>query len=504
MDASMISDLFGEVTPIIPAVIMIVGALLTPALYYGLKRRDVVTAAAMVVIIASMVVNAILLSDDYAGTYSGIFEYNAFSGLMMLLFQIVASLTLFVSVSSTETTILHYGAFNSLMIISAVGMMFVAMSTDLVGIFVGVEAVSISSYALVTMKRADPRAAEAGVKYVIIGGMSTALTIYGISMIYGALGTLEISELAARLGSEGYTWTFVIGLITMVAGYGFKIAAVPFHMWAPDVYEGASTPVSILLAAGSKKMGLVVFFKVFMVMFVGAKVVSGLDIEAVQYIFAILAAFSMTVGNIVAIAQSNIKRMLAYSSIAQAGYILIAMAVMTDYALTGAMFHMFTHVFMKGGAFLIVGALVCVGIGEKITDYNGLAKRAPFLAFAMLVFLFSLAGIPPLAGFTSKFVLFSGAIFDEGPGGVMTQWIWLAFIAILNSAISLYYYVRVVKAMFIEKPAKGAPAGSIRIPRTFMAAIVVCLVMVVVLGIYPDPILGPCKDAADALIGAYL
>jgi NADH-quinone oxidoreductase subunit N len=216
-----------------------------------------------------------------------------------------------------------------------------------------------------------------------------------------------------------------------------------------------------------------------------------------QYLFAIIAAISMTIGNVVAIAQNNIKRMLAYSSIAQAGYILIAMAVMSQYAVTGGLFHMFTHVFMKGGAFLIVGALICAGVGEKITDYNGLAKRAPFLAFAMMVFLFSLAGVPPLAGFTSKFVLFSGAIYDGGAGAV-SGWVWLAFVAILNSAISLYYYVRVIKAMYIERPNKGCDA-KIKVPKTFLVAIVVCVVFVVVLGVYPDLILGPCADAAAVL-----
>jgi NADH-quinone oxidoreductase subunit N len=173
------------------------------------------------------------------------------------------------------------------------------------------------------------------------------------------------------------------------------------------------------------------------------------------------------------------------------------MAVMTPYALTGGLFHMFTHVFMKGGAFLIVGALICAGVGEKISDYNGLAKRSPLLAFAMMIFLFSLAGVPPLAGFTSKFVLFSGAIYDNG---VVSTWIWLAFIAILNSAISLYYYVRVIKAMYIERPAKGADE-KLAIGKVFGFAIAVCAIAVVVLGVYPDLILEPCATAAHELLG---
>lgn len=502
MDATVITDIFGSYSPIAPMIVLIIGALLMPALYFGFKKKAPVSAIALIVMVISIAINLIMLTGaNYPAEYrsfEGLFEYNAFSGLMILLFQTVAIITLFVSVSSTETTTLHFGAYNALLLTATVGMMFIGEATDLVGIFVGVETVSISSYVLVTMKRCDSRAAEAGVKYVVIGGLSTALTIYGMSMIFGSLETLTLSQLGPALAANGYSWPLVIGLICMIAGYGFKIAAVPFHMWAPDVYEGASSPVSLFLATGSKKMGLVVFFKVFLVMFVVAKSMAGFDIELIQYIFAIMAAFSMTVGNIVAISQNNIKRMLAYSSIAQAGYILIVMAVMSEYALTGGLFHMFTHVFMKGGAFLVVGALICVGIGEKITDYNGLAKRAPLLAFAMMLFLFSLAGVPPLAGFTSKFVLFSGAIFDADGSGVMTQWVWLAFVAILNSAISLYYYVRVIKAMYIEKPAKDA-AGKIKIPKTFAIAIAVCAVLVIVLGVFPGPILDLCADAAAAL-----
>ena len=507
MDASFITSIFGHYTAIVPMIFLIIGALLSPAVYMLTKKRAVSTAFTCAMLLVSIILNIIMLTaDDHLAGYTdfgnasdaffGMFVYDAFSGLMILLFQMVALIAAFISGSSREVTKLHFGAFNALLLIATTGMMFVAAATDLIGIFVGVEAVSISSYALVTLKRKDPRAAEAGVKYVIIGGLSTALTIYGISMIYGALGTMTISELGPQLAATGYTWAFVIGIITMVAGYGFKIAAAPFHMWAPDVYEGAATPVSLFLATGSKKMGLAVFFKIFLVMFVAAS--ATVSIEPMQYLFAIIAAISMTLGNIVAIAQNNIKRMLAYSSIAQAGYILIAMAVMSEYALTGGLFHMFTHVFMKGGAFLIVGALICAGIGEKITDYNGLAKRAPFLAFAMMVFLFSLAGVPPLAGFTSKFVLFSGAVYDPVTGGI-SAWVWLAFVAILNSAISLYYYVRVIKAMYIERPAKGAD-GKIAIPKTFLIAIVICVIAVVVLGVYPDLILGPCRDAAAALL----
>ena len=279
----------------------------------------------------------------------------------------------------------------------------------------------------------------------------------------------------------------------MIAGYGFKISAVPFHMWAPDVYEGASTPVSTFLATGSKKMGFVVLFKIFLVLFVVANATK-FGTEEMQYIFAFIAAITMTVGNIVAISQENIKRMLAYSSIAQAGYIMIALAVMSQYALTGGLFHMFTHVFMKGGAFIIVAALITAGLGENISDYKGLAKRAPLVSACMLIFLFSLAGIPPLAGFMSKFVLFSSAIFVDGV--VVTKWLWLGLIAVLNSAISLYYYARVVKAMYVDA---GESTERIKIKPTHTIAMLICVVFVIYLGVFPDALIDACAKAAEVL-----
>jgi NADH-quinone oxidoreductase subunit N len=489
------SSIFGDYTAIAPMIILMIGALIIPGVHLLGKKHTATWAVTMAIVIVSLVINMIMLMDGTEYETLGVYTYDDYAGLMTLLFQIVLFLAVLVSNSSTETTRLHTGAFYALILGATTGMMFVVGSSDLIMIFVGVELTSISSYALVSMKRNDGRAAEAAVKYVIIGGMSTALTIYGISMLYGLAGSTDISEIANSVQIDGITVPFAIAMVCMVAGYGFKIAAVPFHMWAPDVYEGAATPVSMFLATGSKKMGLSVFFQIFLCIFVAGTVCSKIAGPEMQYLFAIIAAVTMTVGNVVAIAQTNMKRMLAYSSIAQAGYILIVMAVMSEYALSAGIFHMFTHVFMKGGAFLIVGALICVGVGEKIGDYKGLAKRSPFLAAAMMLFLFSLAGIPPLAGFTSKFFLFSGAI--GSPDGVMYEWVWLAFIAILNSAISLYYYARVVKAMYVEK---GTTEEKIKIPKPFMAGIVICLIFVIVLGVYPDLIYGFCESAAAALL----
>ncbi|MBQ8373913.1 MAG: NADH-quinone oxidoreductase subunit N, partial [Candidatus Methanomethylophilaceae archaeon] len=290
--------IFGDYTAIAPLIILIVGALILPAVHLLAKKRTATWGVALAFVVVSLVINALMLTDKYSGAALGLFEYNAYSGLMILLFQIVLFLAVLVSNASIETTRIHVGAYYSLLMGATLGMMFVAGSSDLLTIFVGVELTSISSYAMVSMKRNDPRAAEAAVKYVVIGGMSTALTIYGISMLYGLTGSTDIATIAAQTQLEGVNLMLGIALVSMIAGYGFKIAAVPFHMWAPDVYEGASTPVSMFLATGSKKMGLSVFFQIFLVMFVAGSSCAAIAGEEVQYLFAIIAAFTMTVGNV--------------------------------------------------------------------------------------------------------------------------------------------------------------------------------------------------------------
>ena len=493
IDASFMSNIFGEYLPILPQAILIVAALLIPGLFFITKRRTVCAAFAMIaVLLSGFVVGLSILDNSLFGTFMSLFRLDMFSAVMMFLFLGVVFFVVLISPASNEVTN-HAGEYYALLMVATAGMLFVAASNNLLAIFVGVECVSITSYALVAMKKNDPRSSEAAVKYLIIGGMSSGLALYGISMLYGLTGTIEISGIAAALSSmDKFSLPFGIAMISIIAGYGFKISAVPFHMWAPDVYEGASTPVSMFLSTGSKKMGFVVLFKIFLILFVVGQ--SGFAQGEMQYVFAFIAAITMTVGNIVAISQKNIKRMLAYSSIAQAGYILIALAVMSQYALTGGIFHMITHVFMKGGAFIVVAALIAAGLGENISDYKGLARRSPLVAAAMLLFLFSLAGIPPLAGFASKFVLFSGAIVIDG--AVSTQWIWLAFIAILNSAISLYYYARVVKAMYVDK---GESDEKLVIRKTHLLAILICVAFVIAIGVYPEPVIKLCEMAASSL-----
>ena len=474
------------IMPIMPQFILLVAALIVPLI--GMKSGKAAAVFTMAAGLLALAATGYMMYDGYTGKFFDVFAFNDFTGLMTALFLIVLCIVSLISYSGTESR-KHRGEYFALLMAATTGMIFVAGATNLIALFVGIELASISSYALVAFKKNDPRSAEAAVKYLIIGGLSTALSLYGISLLYGLTGSVDIADIAYFLAEGSFTWMYIVAVITVIAGFGFKIAVVPFHFWAPDVYEGAPTPVTTFLAIGSKKMGFIIFFKIFLAMFIFAQVLGG--IPEMQWIFAFLAAATMTLGNLVAISQNNIKRMLAYSSIAQAGYVLIVLAVGSSYALEGGLFHMITHVFMKGGAFIVVAALCARGFGENISDYKGLSKRAPLVAFAMLLFLISLAGIPPLAGFDSKFVLFSSAVTPEG------TWIWLVAVAVINSAISLYYYARVVKAMYVDK---GPSTDRVKVPMPFAIAIAICAIATVAIGVYPGPVLELCESAVKAFL----
>jgi len=479
--------------PIAPHLILILTALIVPAI--GMKSGKAAAVFSIMMGFVAMAVTGYMMNEVLNnGTiynFEGHYAFDAFTGLMILIFLTVFILVSLMSVKGSETKRFR-GEYFSLLAGATVGMMLVSASENLVSLFVGIELASLLSIALVAFKKNDPRSSEAAVKYLITGGLSTALFLYGMSLVYGLTGSLELSTVIAELAKpQDLSVTYMIATVTLIAGLAFKISAVPFHAWAPDVYEGAPTAVTTFLAVGSKKMGFVVFFKIFLLMFIIVQDAG--RIHELQWIFAMLAAATMTLGNVVAISQKSIKRMLAYSSIAQGGYLLIVLSVASEYAAMGGLFYMIVHIFMKGGAFAVVAALAARGLGENISDYRGLSKRAPLVAFAMLLFMFSLAGIPPLAGFAAKFILFSSAVTSDG------TWIWLVALAVINSAISLYYYARVVKTMYVDK---DADAARIKVHWPFKIAIALCAVAVVVIGLYPGPVLEFCEAAASQLIGS--
>jgi len=476
-----------------PEIILALFAIAMPAVGMMLKDSKFLAAVSLVGVGLAMLA---VFMHFYEGLGAAVFDngllvLDDFSGLFMMVFLTVAFVVVLASAKFIEGD-KHAPEYYSLILLATVGMMLVAASTDLFVLYIGIEITSISSYALVAFRKNDIKGTEAATKYFIFGGISSAFTLFGISLIYGLTGTTSFADIGVAVGSlvefKEMLW---LALVMVIVGFGFKVAMVPFHAWAPDVYDGAPSTITAMLAAGSKKMGLVAMFKFFLIAMLAIKA----DWEMV---IAIMAILTMTVGNLAALNQTSIKRMLAYSSIAQAGYILIAIAVGTEFALTGGIFHIMTHAFMKGGAFIIVATLAVAAIGERITDYKGLAKRSNFMAFSMTILLFSLAGIPPLAGFASKVVLFSSPI----QGGVAgADWmIWLAVAGIINSAISLYYYARVVKYMYVDEQDEDVPVEKLKLPKSMMAAVAICVIAVIGIGLYPDYFIQLCQGAARALL----
>jgi len=481
-----------DYTALYPEIIVALFALALPAVNLLLKDNRFLAAVSLAGVGLSMLAVIMYFVEGMAPQAfdNGLLVLNDFSALFMMVFLAVAFVVILASVKYIEGE-KHAAEYYTLILLATVGMMLVASATDLFVMFIGIEITSLSSYALVAFRKKDIKGAEAATKYFIFGGISSAFTLFGISLMYGITGTTSFEEIGAAVGTlDAYKEVLWLALVMIIVGFGFKVAMVPFHSWAPDVYEGAPTTITAMLAAGSKKMGFVAMFKFFLIAMLAIKA----DWEIVV---AILAIVTMTVGNLAALNQTSIKRMLAYSSIAQAGYILIAVAVGTEYAVTGGIFHILTHAFMKGGAFIVVATLSTVAIGEKIADYKGLAKRSNFMAFSMTVLLFSLAGIPPLAGFASKVVLFSSPIMGTVDG---SEWmVWLAVAGIINSAISLYYYARVVKYMYVDELDEGAPAEKLKLPKSMVAAVAICVVAIIGIGVFPEYFIQFCQDAAQAL-----
>lgn len=481
-----------DYTALYPEIIVALFALVLPAVNLLLKDNKFLAAVSLSGVGLSMLA-VIMFFVEGTGPLAfdnGLLVLDNFSALFMMVFLSVAFVVILASAKYIEND-KHAAEYYSLILLATVGMMLVASATDLFVLYIGIEITSLSSYALVAFRKKDMKGTEAATKYFIFGGISSAFTLFGISLIYGLTGTTSFEEIGALVGTlDAYKEMLWLALVMVTVGFGFKVAMVPFHSWAPDVYEGAPTTITAMLAAGSKKMGFVAMFKFFLIAMLAIKA----DWEIVV---AVLAIVTMTVGNLAALNQTSIKRMLAYSSIAQAGYILIAVAVGTEFAVTGGIFHIMTHAFMKGGAFIVVATLATVAIGERIADYKGLAKRSNFMAFSMTVLLFSLAGIPPLAGFASKVVLFSSPIMGAVEGA---DWmIWLAVAGIINSAISLYYYARVVKYMYVDELEEGAPSERLKLPRSMVAAVAICVVAIIGIGVFPEPFIQLCQDAAQAL-----
>jgi NADH-quinone oxidoreductase subunit N len=428
--------------------------------------------------------------------FNGMFILDSFSIFFKLIFLIAAILTILVSDRYLEVERANTGEYYALVLFAVVGMMFLASAGDFITLFVSLETMALSFYVLVGHLKANRKSNEAALKYFLLGSFSTGILLYGISLVYATTGTTILGLIGAARSIDalrpGQEPIFLLGVILVTVGLGFKIAAVPFHMWAPDAYEGAPTPVTAFLSTASKAAAFVVLVRVFTVAFARLG-------DRWSLLLAILSVASMTWGNIAAILQENVKRMLAYSSISHAGYALMGVIVAgldgpvanREYGLRAVMLYLLIYTFVNLGAFSMVVMLRREQVvGDRVADFGGLAQRAPWSAFAMLVFLLSLAGIPATAGFIGKWQLFAAA--------VRADYAWLAVVAVVNSAISLYFYARVVVMMYMKEPA-----DDVGIPQSLgqRLAIAACIAFTIGFGIYPNPILKLAQASTLALAG---
>ena len=389
------------------------------------------------------------------------------------------------------------GEYYSLIVGMSLGMFLLTSATNLIMIYLSIEIMSISSYVLAGYTKEIKRSSEASLKYVIFGAVSSGIMIYGISIIYGLTGSLNLYgvNVVLQAGIENHA-ALIMASLMIVAGFGYKISAVPFHFWTPDVYEGAPVTVTALLSVASKAAGFAVLIRFFRVAYIGG----GADADGVwtlvssvdwKFIIAVISVLTMTIGNFVAVWQTNVKRLLAYSSIAHAGYMLMGVVVMNDVGVTAVLVYFFVYLFMNLGAFLYV-ELVANKIGsEELDDYVGIGYRAPILASCMVLFLISLTGLPPTAGFIGKFYIFSAVLNSD--------YIWLAVVGVVNSVVSLFFYVKVFRNMFLrgvdkEEEAFHFSPGSI-------VLLVLLAIPTLLFGIYWSPIAEWAQKSAAIFLG---
>jgi len=412
--------------------------------------------------------------------YGGLFVLDHFSMFFKLVFLIAAALSIAISLKYLDIERENHGEYYALILFATVGMMFMAGAVDLVTLYISLETMAISTYILVGFLRSSQRSNEASMKYFLLGAFSSGILLYGMSLLYGLSGSTRFADIAEALSRRPPNDPIsLLAMITLSAGLFFKIAAVPFHQWTPDAYEGAPTSITAFMSVAVKAASFAMMIRIFMV------AIYPLRPHWVA-IMAVISVITMTVGNIAAITQSNIKRLLAYSSISHAGYILIGFIAGNDTGLTAVPLYLLIYTFTNLGAWAVVVALRRRDvIGEHIDEMSGLFFRHPAASILMLIFLLSLAGIPPTAGFIAKYYLFAAAI--------QTGHNVLAVIAVLNAAISIYFYLRIVVAMFMRDATEKT---GLTYSPGILTAMGVAFVFTMLIGIYPDPFIAMARQAA--------
>jgi NADH-quinone oxidoreductase subunit N len=426
-------------------------------------------------------VTAVSLAAILLGSLGWIDKEKSFGGLIQVdnyttFFRVFfIGTTLFIVIASADyvrSKLRNPGEYYALLIISTIGAVYMAAARELLTAYISLELLSFSLYILVSYAKFDGRSNEGGLKYMLLGAFASAVLLYGISFIYGATGSTSYGEIAAAFedGTAGFTFATLIGLALLIAGLGFKVAAVPFHMWTPDAYEGAPLPITAYLSATSKAAGFALLLRLFS----GALLPVADDW---RLLLAIASASTMLVGNLVALQQHNIKRLMAYSSIGQVGYMLMGIVALSPEVSSALLLHMTGYVITNLAAFLVIIAYHNLTGAEEVRDFRGMSDRAPLLAAMLAAALFSLAGMPLFAGFLTKFILFQSVAAND--------YYWLAALAVVASLISLYYYLYVMREMYVTEAAEKT---RLRVPLVMQGTIVLLTLGVFLVGLYPAPV----------------
>jgi len=478
-----------------PEFILVGTAIAVILLDLVIQRIGWLVVAAIAGIVISAGFALAMWGSSSQAIFNNMLAVDNFALFFKLLFLGIAVLVILASVDYVSRFARFKGEYYALVLLSALGMMLMAATAELISIYIALELTSISLYVLVGFLK-DTKSTEASLKYLLLGAVASAVLLFGMALVFGFTGKTQLGEIAqaiqavspqAVLASPG----LILGVVLLVAGFGFKIAAIPFHMWVPDVYEGAPTPITAYLSVGSKAAGFAIILRVFYSAF---GLPGWLSLNW-GLIFAVLSAIGMTLGNVAAIPQSNIKRMLGYSSIAQAGYLMVGLATVgfspaiSTIGQSGVIFFLASYALTNLGAFIAIIAISNKLNSDLIDDYSGMGRRAPLLALGLTLCLVSLIGMPPGAGFMAKFYIFSGA--------VQHGLLWLVVIAVINSVISAYYYLRVVKVMWLGKPAseeKVLSSGALRV------ALSLSCLGVLLLGIIPGYIMRLAELAAKMFV----
>jgi NADH-quinone oxidoreductase subunit N len=453
-------------------------------------------AAASVVVLGTQVWPASPMTGFY-----GTVKIDGFAVVFKLIFLLAAALTVAISLRYLDVEGEQRGEYYSLVLFAAVGMMFLASGYDLIVLYISLELMALCFYVLVGYAKRERQSNEAGMKYFLLGAFSSGILLYGMSLLFGVAGSTNLGEIAPKVAQAaaaaadfapgmGLRPMVLLAMIALAAGLFFKIAAVPFHMWAPDAYQGAPTSVTAFLSTGSKAASFALYARIFV------EALGGMRVDWAP-LLGVVAAVTIMVGNWAAVTQTNSKRLLAYSSVSNAGYLLLGVIAANGYGYTGLVVYLIVYTFMNVGAFGVIIALRRRGvIGDEVDDLSGLGQKAPGMALMMAIFMLSLGGLPVTGGFIGKWFLFGG-LLQRGAAEGRNWYYWLAAWAAFNTVVSFYYYVRFIRAMYIGD--READARPLSLSAPLQAALAICAVAVIFIGVYPHPFIKAAEAVAASL-----